>query len=65
MNGGEPLPDRGWNALIRLIESLIDRAIPKSVIFTRPVAETMMFAGFKSRWTILASRCAYSSASHT
>jgi hypothetical protein len=38
-----------------------DRAIPKSVTFTAPVASTRMFSGLMSRWTI-PFRCANASA---
>ena len=46
--------------LTRVIESLIEREMPKSVTFRSPRPLTMRFAGFKSRCTTRAWRCAYS-----
>ena len=46
------------------VESLTARAMPKSMTFTAPSREIMMFAGFTSRW-MMPFLCEKSSAPHT
>lgn len=46
------------------VESLTARAMPKSMTFTAPSREIMMFAGLTSRW-MMPFLCENSSAPHT